>query len=47
MKRFYIAPEVELLKFQAAEAMADELNPVSSEYETQFDFSNNDGNPWA
>ena len=46
MKRFYIAPEAELLKFQAAEAMADELDNGSSEYETTFGFENNDGNPW-
>lgn len=45
MKKTYFAPEAELLKFQAAEAMADELT-VSSEYETQFGYQDGDGNPW-
>lgn len=48
MKAFYIAPEAELMKFRAAEALAEgeELTAVSTEYEDNFGFQENDGNPW-
>ena len=47
MKRLYITPEAELLSFRAAEAVADELTTVSTEYEEQFGFQDSDGNPWG
>lgn len=48
MKKFYVAPEAQLLKFHAEEAMAEgeELTAVSTEYEDHFGFQENDGNPW-
>ena len=45
MKKNYFAPEVQLLKFCAAEAVADEIT-VSTEYEDNFGYQEEDGNPW-
>lgn len=45
MKKNYLSPEAELLRFRAAEAVADEL-AVSTEYEDDFGYQEDDGNPW-
>lgn len=45
MKKNYFAPEAELLNFQAAEAVADEIT-VSSDYEQNFGYQEGDGDPW-